>query len=118
MHTICICNVCFNNFIFLDRPSAPQNFSVRDITENSVSLRWTAPNDDGGCPIMNYNLEKREGNKKMWQTIVTTKDNEFNVPRLIEGNQYVFQVSAENACGVGKAVELDSHIIPRSQFGE
>ena len=54
----------------------------------------------------------------MWQSVVTTKDTEVIVPRLIEGNQYFFQVLAENQVGVGEAAELDNYVIPKSLFGE
>ena len=54
----------------------------------------------------------------MWQNVGMTKDLDFSVPRLVEGNQYFFQVSAENECGTGPATELDNFVVPKSQFGK
>lgn len=103
---------------FTDKPGPPRNLNVKELSENSVTLRWSAPDNDGGSPIKEYIVEKREGNKRMWQSAGTTSDFEITVPRLIEGNQYVFRVSAENACGVGEPVDLSETVIPKSRFSK
>ena len=42
----------------------------------------------------------------------------LQVGRLVEGNQYVFQVSAENSVGVGEPAELSQSITTKSPFGK
>ena len=110
----------FNFFIFslTDKPGEPSNLAVKDISEKTVTLRWSAPDFDGGTPITNYVVEKREGSKKMWQNVSSCTECEFQVAKLIEGNSYQFRVRAENQCGVGEAVELRDLVTPKSAFCE
>jgi titin len=106
-------------FVFFpDKPSAPENFTVASMTENTVSLRWSEPSDNGGCLITQYVVERREGNKRTWQRDSTTTDVEHTAIALTAGQSYSFQVAAENEVGTGPFVELPKTVIPKSQFGE
>lgn len=40
----------------------------------------------------------------------------MQVPRLVEGNEYVFRVKAENKMGVGQAIE-STPTVAKSPFG-
>jgi len=91
---------------------------VSSITENSVSLRWSEPSDNGGCLITQYVVEKREGNKRTWQREGVTSDSEYTSIALTAGQSYSYQVAAENEVGVGPFAELPKSVIPKSQFGE
>jgi len=101
-----------------DKPSAPENLSVIDMTENTVKLRWAEPSDNGGCIIKQYVVEKREASKRTWQREGVATDVEYQVIALNPGTSYLFQVAAENEVGVGPFVELSKAVAPRSQFGE
>ena len=109
-----MCSVCFPT----DKPSAPENLQVSAMTENSISLRWSEPSDNGGCLISQYVIEKREGNKRTWQRDGAVSDTEFTSIALTAGQSYSFQVAAENEVGVGPFVELPKSVIPKSQFGK
>ena len=100
------------------KPTAPKNLRVTKVTENSVSLAWDTPEGDGGAPIKGYVIEKRDPHRMMYTHIASTQNNEYRVMRLSEGNDYVFQVSAENSVGVGEPAELAQGITAKSQFGE
>lgn len=89
---------------------------MKEITANTVTLRWSPPLHDGGRDVTGYVVEKREGNRRMWQSVTTTEATEFEVPGLFEGNQYNFRVSAENSVGVGEPVELKDLITAKNQF--
>ncbi len=54
----------------------------------------------------------------MWQPVAVTQDCEVMASGLIEGNQYVFRVMAENIVGIGPATELREHVAAKCQFGE
>jgi hypothetical protein len=96
------------------------NFAATDVTPNSVTVRWSAPLNDGGSDVTTYIVEKREGRARLWQTVATVTPDvtEAQATGLFEGNQYAFRVSAENSVGVGEPTELKDYIIPKSKFGK
>ena len=102
---------------FSDKPTAPRNPKASDLTESSVTLTWDAPEDNGGCDINQYAIERREANRRTFQIIGTSKERSLNVTRLQENVPYIFQIMAENECGRGPAVEIGP-ITPKSQFGK
>jgi Fibronectin type III domain/Immunoglobulin I-set domain/Immunoglobulin domain len=38
-------------------PTAPQKLELRDLFESNFVLKWSAPADDGGAPIIGYKIE-------------------------------------------------------------
>ena len=66
----------------VDKPSAPENLSVSEMTENTVKLRWAEPSDNGGCIIKQYVIEKREASKRAWQREGVATDTEYQVIAL------------------------------------
>jgi len=102
--------------VVLDKPSAPEDLAVKSMTDNSISLKWSEPSDNGGCLITGYVIEKREASKRTWQRDGSTTDVEFESVALSPGVGYSFQVAAENEVGVGPFVELTKAATPRSQF--
>lgn len=104
---------------FLDPPSAPRWLDVINICRNSADLKWTAPERDGGSPITNYVVEKRDARRKGWQAVDTTvKELKYTVAPLTEGSLYVFRVAAENAVGVGPFCELADSVLAKDTFSE
>ena len=93
---------------------------MKDVTPSSVTVRWSAPRDDGGADVIGYVVEKREANRRMWQSVSTVPPDvtEVEAGGLYEGNQYVFRVTAENVVGLGEPAELKDSVIPKSQFGQ
>uniref|UniRef100_A0A8D2NHU7 Titin n=1 Tax=Zonotrichia albicollis TaxID=44394 RepID=A0A8D2NHU7_ZONAL len=75
----------------LDTPGPPSNIATKDITKESAVLSWDVPENDGGAPVKNYVIEKREASKKAWVT---------------ENVDYFFRVSAENQAGLSDPKEL------------
>lgn len=84
---------------FVDPPSKPE---VTNVTRTTVSLKWSAPLNDGGSPIVGYIIERKpytltgEGRwLKCNYTNVT--DTFYTVTALGEGEPYEFRVIAKNA---------------------
>lgn len=100
------------------RPSAPQNLAVKRVTENSAILAWDAPRTDGGSAIKQYVIEKRDARRYGYTHVGSTRSCEFKVGRLVEGQEYTFQVSAENDVGVGQAAELTQAVTAKSPYCE
>ena len=42
--------------IVIDKPSAPENLKVTDVTDNSARLTWEEPQQDGGAHVFGYVL--------------------------------------------------------------
>ena len=99
-------------------PGPCQNFKVTSFTENTVSLTWEDPADDGGCLITGYVIENREASKRTWQRDGATSDMEYKAIALTEGTTYMFRVAAENEVGLGEFTELSKSVAPKSQYGE
>ena len=98
---------------FVDVPSSPRDLHVTDVTQDSITLSWLPPADNGGSEVIRYVIEKRDALRMSWQMAGTTPTTKFTVTRLSEGVQYVFRVTAENAQGQSLPEELMKAIAPR-----
>uniref|UniRef100_A0A673JCM6 Titin n=1 Tax=Sinocyclocheilus rhinocerous TaxID=307959 RepID=A0A673JCM6_9TELE len=94
-YTVTLQNVSFVNIVVLDRPSPPVGpVEMCDVTEDSVSLKWLPPAYDGGSPITNYIVFKRETTTANWIEVSS-----FTVSGLTQNESYEFRVMAKNAVG-------------------
>lgn len=101
-------------FSFLDEPCKPQDLEATDWDKDHVDLKWAPPLNDGGSPITEYIIEKKDkyGN---WEKalVVPASQTSATVPDLIEGESYQFQVRAVNAAGPGEASDPTPIIITK-----
>ncbi|MCJ8732920.1 hypothetical protein PDJAM_G00216440, partial [Pangasius djambal] len=84
-------------------PEAPDEPTVKEVYHDSALVLWNRPRD-GGKPITNYYLEKKEPSAKRWAR--ATRDpiypaTQYRVQELTEGCEYEFRVTAENEIGTG-----------------
>ena len=77
------------------QPSAPRNLTAVG-GEGEVVLNWSAPEDDGGSRITNY--EYRIDGRGRWISIGSTNTT-HTVTGLVNGTTYVFQVRAVDRSG-------------------
>lgn len=90
-----------------------------NISKIDCELKWTEPENDGGSPVTNYVVEKRDVRRWTWQTVDTTvKDTKYTVTPLNEGSLYVFRVAAENAVGVSEFYELEDAVLAKDTFSK
>ncbi|XP_053391630.1 titin-like isoform X2 [Mercenaria mercenaria] len=89
-----------------DKPSAPKDLTVCDITSGSCKPCWGKPENDGGSSIIEYIVQWREANAEKW-TESTCSATECMIKSLKESTQYIFRVAAKNIIGTG---EFTAHI--------
>jgi titin len=89
---------------FSDLPGRPGIPAYSRVTDNSIHLNWTPPEDDGGTPIFNYVIEYRLKGAPSWTRANKDKvpELEYTVKDLKTDKLYEFRIRAENKVGVGE----------------
>lgn len=103
---------------FTDKPGPPREPTVTDFTENTISMKWEEPEDNGGSEIIGYILERKESTRTSWNNSMTTSEQEYTVRKLVSGKSYFLRVAAENEVGVGPWVELAEPVTAKCPFGK
>lgn len=95
-------------------------------------ISWNPPLDDGGCAISNYIIEKRDTNRDLWMPVTSSCTrttckvgsqgtgaegaslhhityaaavSSLQVPKLIEGREYIIRIMAQNIYGISDPLE-------------
>lgn len=105
-----------------------------EVYRNYMVISWNPPLDDGGCAISNYIIEKRDTNRDLWMPVTSsctrttckvssreatgTETASFHhisyttaffallqVPKLIEGREYIIRIMAQNIYGISDPLE-------------
>uniref|UniRef100_A0A3B5M7M2 Titin n=1 Tax=Xiphophorus couchianus TaxID=32473 RepID=A0A3B5M7M2_9TELE len=112
----------FVNIVVLDRPSVPLGpVELFDVTEESASLRWLPPAYDGGSPITNYIIQKRETTTANWIDVSSAVARcTIKVMKLTTGLEYQFRirVAAENAAGLSVFSKASDAVLAIDACGE
>lgn len=97
----------FVNIVVQDRPSAPLGpVELFDVTEDSVSLNWLPPAYDGGSPINNYIIQKRETTTSNWIDVSSAVARcTMKIMKLTTGLEYQFRIRAENRYGISEHID-------------
>ena len=76
-----------------DEPSAPRNLRVTSQWTDHMVLEWETPEQDGGKPISNYVIERRDAQRSNWVRSGQVEANVFTykVGNLFEGAEYYFR---------------------------
>ena len=89
-------NIVETTFVGVKGPSAPNDFSaIRG--DGYVLLSWEPPSDDGGLPVIGYNIY-RNGEKI---ASVDNKTFSYNDTSVDMREEYTYYVTASNAAGEG-----------------
>ena len=91
-------------------PDAPTNL-VAEATDGAVTLRWDAPEEDGGTPITDY--EYRINGAGDWISTGSTETT-YTVTGLDNDTEYTFEVRAVNRIGRSQAPPEPAEVTPRA----
>lgn len=99
----------FINIVVLDRPSPPVGpVEMCDITDDSVSLKWLPPAYEGGSPITNYIVLKRETTTANWVEVSSAvARSTIKIMKLTTGVEYQFRIRAENRFGISDHIDSE-----------
>lgn len=100
-------------FICSDTPGVPTSLRSTESGQGTVLLSWAPPVDDGGSPIIDYVVEKRDALRVGWTQVGTSSDTSYRVTRLNEQSEYMFRVRAVNKLGQGAPEELTRPVAAR-----
>jgi predicted phage tail protein len=100
-------------------PETPFPLLVTDIQSDCCTLEWKAPSWTGGNDLLGYKIEMKigDGSKSEWKQVSDIAPNikTYTVQNLEEGSEYYFRISAFNAVGASKPLELNRPVIPKKQ---
>ncbi|KAK8788814.1 hypothetical protein V5799_021408 [Amblyomma americanum] len=100
-----------------DKPSAPEGpLTTAKMTDTSLVLTWKEPLSDGGRPIIDYTIEKREASKKAWIKVGTTESLSMEVTNLKSDNAYMFRVTCRNEIGSSPPLTSEEPITVHAQI--
>lgn len=63
----------------VDEPDAPERPAVIDWGEDFVEIEWHKPKSDGGSPILEYIIQKKEKGSPYWANATTVPGDTTNV---------------------------------------
>ncbi|CAH8526186.1 unnamed protein product [Heterobilharzia americana] len=100
-----------------DKPQPPTDVMAKDVYADNCVLVWNAPESDGGCPIIDYIVEKCDATTEIWERVPTVvTGTSCPVKGLIEGKRYRFRVSAVNTMGPSEPAETNTAITAKNPF--
>ncbi|XP_047102318.1 twitchin isoform X3 [Schistocerca piceifrons] len=107
----------------LGKPSAPQGpLEVKDVTKTSAKVKWQKPEDDGGCPIKEYEVEKMDLATGKWVRVGRVpgdrENPEMEITGLEPGAEYKFRVTAVNDEGDSEPLVTEKGTIAKNPFDE
>lgn len=106
-------------FIYSGKPGSPEGpLEVSDVTKNGCKLKWKKPEDDGGSPVLCYEIEKLDPLTGQWIPCGKSTEPEANITGLQEGKKYKFRVKAVNKEGESEPLETEKSIIAKNPFGK
>ncbi|CAH2099215.1 unnamed protein product [Euphydryas editha] len=105
----------------LSKPSSPKGpLVVTDIHAEGCKVKWEKPEDDGGSPVKEYELEKMDLATGKWVRVGRVagdkKPLEMEVTGLEPGHQYKFRVTAVNDEGDSEPLETEKAILAKNPF--
>lgn len=95
-----------------DTPGPPGPLKIKELTKDSATITWEAPVVDGGAPVNNYVIERREASMRAYKTVTSKcSKTSYRIDNLLEGMLYYFRVLPENIYGIGEPCETPDVVL-------
>jgi len=108
------CEVDVNVF---GKPTIPVGpLEVTEISKKTCHLAWKPPTDNGGNPILQYEVEKMEESMGSWLPAGQPKGTSMDIKNLVEGKKYKFLVRAVNKDGDSPDLETTEFITAKNPY--
>ena len=103
-----------------DPPGRCRAPKITNVTKTTMTVTWTAPDNDGGSPVTGYHVERHEPFAVKWTRITpqAIPHPQFTSTDLIEGTKYEFRVLAENKAGVGPPSDPSESMVAKAPYGK
>ena len=101
-----------------DKPQPPQGpAGVEWKNDDMMVLRWNPSAGDGGSPITEYFVERREVGKKSWKQVGSTAANTTNleIKGLKKGCSFNFRISARNSVGASQPFIVEETVTTKAE---
>lgn len=105
--------------LFPDTPGVCEgDVEISKITEESCTLSWKPPLEDGGDEISHYIVERRDTNRLNWVIMqAECKELTCNIKGLFKNTEYLFRVRGVNKYGSGVPLQCGP-MVARNTFSK
>ncbi|XP_056126523.1 immunoglobulin-like and fibronectin type III domain-containing protein 1 [Rhinichthys klamathensis goyatoka] len=96
-----------SRLIVLDKPTNPMGpVEVLEASASCVEFKWRPPKDDGGSPLLNYNLERNQIGRNTWTKIGNIPgEAHYKDTNVDHGRKYCYRIRALTAEGTSDVFE-------------
>ncbi|KAK5920276.1 hypothetical protein CgunFtcFv8_024102 [Champsocephalus gunnari] len=95
-----------------DTPGPTGPIRIKELTKESATISWEAPAVDGGAPVNNFIIERREASMRAYKTVTSKcSKTSYKIDGLMEGMLYYFRVLPENIYGIGEPCETPDIVL-------
>ncbi len=100
-----------SNYVFAtpaDRVSAPGSLAISSQSLTTISLSWSKPTDDGGAPVLGYQVLGSSDNGTTWRALASLGATTltFSTVAPPKGTAMLYKVAARNSSGFGLYSEV------------
>lgn len=106
------------NLSIKDKPSPPRGPSgVEWRDDNIMVLKWNSSQSDGGSPITEYIVERREVGKKSWKQVgnSTSTSTSLEIKGLKKNSSFNFRISAKNDVGISQPFIVEETVTTKAE---
>ncbi|XP_043097317.1 immunoglobulin-like and fibronectin type III domain-containing protein 1 [Puntigrus tetrazona] len=90
----------------LDRPTPPQGpIEIAESSLSAIEFKWRPPKDDGGCPVINYDLERQQLGRNTWTKLGDIPGQPtYRDTNTDRGRKYCYRIRAKNLEGFSEVL--------------